>query len=147
MKKLLSIFLSILLLFGICGCGFMDSKEIDMSQYSAKAVKSDRIDVIKGDERLDLISGHNNIEDFITNLKMEDWKIKDLPKDSKIDLEFVLYSNKNQDDEENIDYEFTQKGRIITYEDSRYLTFKLDNIEFHFKVPKDCIEYLNTFKN
>lgn len=147
MKKILTAILSILILIGICGCGFTQQQDVDMSKYSSKIEKSDRIDVMKNEERLDLISGHNNIEDFITNLSTEEWKMKDLPKDSKVDLEFVLYSTKNQDDEESSNYEFEEKGRILTYEDSRYLTLTVDKLEFHFKVPKEVIEYLNTFKN
>lgn len=147
MKKILTAILSILILIGICGCGFTQRQDVDMSKYSSKIEKSDRIDVMKNEERLDLISGHNNIEDFITSLKIEEWKMKDLPKDSKVDLEFVLYSTKNQDDEESSNYEFEEKGRILTYEDSRYLTLTVDKLEFHFKVPKEVIEYLNTFKN
>lgn len=147
MKKILSTILSILLLISIYGCSFTQGEEVDMTKYSSNIEKSDRIDVMKNKERLDLISGHNNIEDFITNLKIEEWRMKDLPKDSKVDLEFILYSTKNQDEEESADYEFEEKGRILTYEDSRYLTFEINKIQFNFKVPKEVIEYLNTFKN
>ena len=146
MKKILSSILILMLFFAVGGCSFSINKDFNINDYSDTINKSDRIDVLKNNKRIDLISGHSNIEDFVDAIKINEWKIKDLPESEVTDLEFILFKKEAQKStNDKKDNEFIQVASIVTYKDSNYVTLKLSNISFDFKVPDDVKDYFNTF--
>lgn len=146
MKKIFVILLSVLLLTGFAGCGFNVNNGFNIDDYDDTINNSDRIDVIIDDKRVDMISGHNNIEDFVNAVKLDEWKIKELPKDAKKDAEFVIYKNKTKKEgSKDNSTKFIQVAKIITYKDINYVTLSIAKMEFNFKIPDDVSDYLNTF--
>lgn len=146
MKKIFVILLSALLLIGFTGCGFNVNNGFNIDDYDDTINNSDRIDVIVDDKRVDMISGHNNMEDFVTAIKLDEWKIKELPDDAKKNAEFVMYKNKTKKaGSKDNSTKFIQVAKIITYKDINYVTLSIAKMEFDFKIPDDVSDYLNTF--
>lgn len=144
MKKLLSILLCIFVIFTITACS-NENEDFDVVKFSSPVHKTDRIDILYNGNRVDLITGHTNIEKLISLLQIDNWKLKDLPKNCTKEFELILYSEKLDENKESTG-EFTQMGEMTTYKDERFITLSLDKIQFHFKVPKDVIKYIQTFK-
>ncbi|MCR2031995.1 hypothetical protein [Anaerofustis stercorihominis] len=146
MKKIFVILLSVLLLIGFTGCGFSVNNDFNIEDYDDTINNSDRIDVIVDNKRVDMISGHNNMEDFINAIKLDEWKIKELPDDAKKNAEFVMYKNKTKKaGSKDNSTKFIQVAKIITYKDINYVTLSIAKMEFDFKIPDDVSDYLNTF--
>jgi len=144
MKKILTALISIFIILGFSACGININSDFNIDDYTNTLKSSDRIDVMKDDQRIDMISGHNNLEDFISALKLEEWEIKDLPKDAETNGEFIMFKGQKKKTN-NEDVKFNKVAEIATYKDLPYVTLRISKIEFNFKVPADVEDYINTF--
>lgn len=146
MKKVCMIFIFVsVLLFG-CSNEKKDLKEdpgLDESQKIEVSSKENPELV------LSVIDNQEEVSEFVNTLKINKWRIVDIPSTSTKKYIYKMY----QEDtvklgEPNTDEkELKQIATIITYKDSPYIELRTKKLHLNFIVPKDVAEYLSNKEN
>lgn len=137
MKKFILIMLSIIALMTLLSsCGLKDnlseSKEFKSDEF-IQMIKSDKIQIKSTDNSsiISTVTDQKYIDQFVKDLKIQQWEMSSLPENSEVQYEYVL-NNGN--------------ASIITFKDIPYVQLKVKRFNFTFKVPEDVSKYLNSVK-
>jgi len=149
MKKLL---VSVLFIFSITilftACNSNDNDSFDGSEWAKDLRESQKIEVINAENKdtISEITDTTGIETFTNSLDIDSWEIATLPENAKKQMTFILYNTETVKlgQDEN-DVSLIEVGRIITYNNYAYITFKTDLISFDFKISDNTAEYLNSY--
>ena len=93
------------------------------------------------------ITDRYEINEFIDEIKTEDWKLMSIPSEAVKGKKIKLYQeetiNLGQTNEKQ--KELVGMAVITVYEDVPYIDFSIKNNTFSFKVPKESAEFLSNY--
>jgi len=137
MKKFIVLILSMtMFMMLLSACGFKEniskSGEFKADEF-IKMIKSDKIEIksIDSSSVISTITDQKYVDQFVKNLKIQQWQMTSLPENSEVQYEYVLNNG---------------KANIITFKDIPYVQLKIKGFNFTFKVPEDVANYLNAVK-
>ena len=145
MKKLLMLLLIPAVL--LCGC-HADSEKEDVSEYYKELSKAQEISVLPANTSTatQILTGSDEISDFILALDMEHWEMKTLPKEAEIVGTFQLSQEETiKFGESEADGELYSVCEMLCYEDIPYATLKIAGMKMTFKVSDTAMEYLTDY--
>lgn len=144
MRKYFMLFLFVIgTLLLLAGCNKDDK---DAKEWNDILGKSQLIKVLSpGESDITTIKDNKQIEDFIDKLKIDKWKLEDIPADAKKERKYVMYQKDTiqlgETGKNNT--ELNEAGHIVKYKDTPYIDLKIKNINISFKVPDDVANYLS----
>ncbi|GIN96602.1 hypothetical protein J6TS1_24720 [Siminovitchia terrae] len=142
----------------MAGCDSSDSSEVndgtkeqDELQAGIQTIgKAQRIEVRSdsddNDSVLRSITDKADIEIFIEQLKMNEWEYAPaLPEEAKKKYEYIILQEDTTKlgEKEDKDASLHEAARIISYENSPYVTLKVALIKITMKIPDEAAEYIN----
>lgn len=145
MKKLLMLLLIPAVL--LCGC-HADSEKEDVSEYYKELSKAQEISVLPANTSTatQILTGSDEISDFILALDMEHWEMKTLPKETEIVGIFQLSQEETiKFGESEADGELYSVCEMLCYENIPYVTLKIAGMKMTFKVSDTAMEYLTDY--
>lgn len=93
------------------------------------------------------ITDRYEINQFVDEIKTEDWKLMSVPSDAVKGKKIKLYQeetiNLGQTNEKQ--KELVEMAVITLYEDVPYIDFAIKNSTFSFKVPKKSAKFLSDY--
>lgn len=119
----------------------------NISSYADGMEKAQKITVKDAEslEEIADITGSTEIDEFVENLEMESWRLKDVPEDAEPDREYDFSQQKTLKAGE------TERGEelypvcsLITYKDMLYMTISAGGISLDFEVPQSVQDYLES---
>ncbi len=146
MKKIVMGILTILAVCSIlAGCS-MAKHDGEAGGQDETFRKAQMIVALRPDDDVSLFSAseEQDIEAFIDNLKLEDWKIAELPEDA---TEHLIYHFQQEDTikfgETSTDGVLKDVVTLSVYGDIPYATMTVLEQPVHFQIPEDVAGYLN----
>ncbi|UZW14683.1 hypothetical protein OSC52_02220 [Clostridium pasteurianum] len=137
MKKFIVLILSMtMFMMLLSACGFKQNLSIS-GEFKAdefiQMIKSDKIEIksIDSSSVISTVTDQKYIDQFVKNLKIQQWQMTSLPDNSEVQYEYVLNNG---------------KANIITFKDIPYVQLEIKGFNFTFKVPEDVANYLNAVK-
>ncbi|AJA46505.1 hypothetical protein CPAST_c04050 [Clostridium pasteurianum DSM 525 = ATCC 6013] len=137
MKKFIVLILSMtMFMMLLSACGFKQnlskSGEFKADEF-IQMIKSDKIEIksIDSSSVISTVTDQKYIDQFVKNLKIQQWQMTSLPDNSEVQYEYVLNNG---------------KANIITFKDIPYVQLEIKGFNFTFKVPEDVANYLNAVK-
>lgn len=154
MKKIVSVMLAAALIAALCGCASSkpaDESESDdgsdsISDYYSGMEKAQQISVSAAGsgEIIKNVSGKKDIEDFITALEIEDWKLGELPENAEKSGEFSFSQEKTlKAGEKETDGDLYSIMKMYSYGDQPYVRLEVAKMGFTFKIPDTAAAYLD----
>jgi len=146
MKKYFTLFLIVIgtsLL--LTGCN-KDDNDADAEEWNDLLRKSQIIEVVSPEvSDITTITDSKEIKSFVAKLKIDKWKLEELPADAKKEREYVMYQKDtiHLGETSKNNTELNVAAHIVTYEDIPYIDLKIKNFNMSFKVPGDVAEYLS----
>lgn len=127
--------------------GCQANNETDISAYGDDIAKAQEIAVVSADtpEVLETITSKEDIEHFIMSLDLDNWALKELPKDATTIGSFILFQEETkkwgQVDTDGTLHEIA----TFTYYDNSYISFEIGGFDMAFGVSDDTTNYLNGY--
>jgi hypothetical protein len=148
MKRFYFLFIAILCMSTfLFGCS---AKEKDMkNDLDVGMDQTQKIEVASAkspNSALTVIDKKEDINNFISKLKVNKWNIAELPSNATENNIYKLYQKETVKlgDESNKDEKNLQKvATITTYKSSPYINFQTKGLNLNLKVPKDVAKYLS----
>jgi len=133
----------------LAGCN-KDDKDADAEEWNDFLGKSQIIEVVSPKEfHITTITDSKEIKSFVDKLKIDKWKLEELPADTKKASEYVMYQKDtiHFGETSKNNTELNEAAHIVTYEDIPYIDLKIKNINMSFKVPDDVAKHLSDINN
>ena len=154
MKKIVSVMLAVTLIAALCGCTSVKSADESESEESSDSIsdyysgmeKAQQINVsaVGSGEIIKIVSGKKDIEDFITALEIDEWKLGELPENAQKNGEFSFSQEKTlKAGDKETDGNLYDIMKIYSYEDQPYVRLEIAKMGMTFKVPDAAAKYLN----
>lgn len=144
MKRSLMILSAILTLL-LCSC--QANEDTNTAVYGDDISKAQEIVVVSSDtsEVIETIMGKKDIEDFISALDLDAWKLRTLPDKAAEIGSFGLSQEETikfgQTDTDGTLYDVA----IITLYNNSYISFESGGLDMTFEVSEDTSDYLNGY--
>lgn len=148
MKKTLWMFLFVLSL-SILAIGCSTGTTKDDGNIDERFDNMQKIEVSAADDStVTSISENQELEGFVEALKIEAWDPAELPANAEEGNAFKLFQEDTVKmfDSKKKERKLSEVAVLITYNDTPYVTFSTKGFSFHFNVPNDVTEYLNSIK-
>ncbi|HIT89096.1 MAG TPA: hypothetical protein IAC41_01575 [Candidatus Merdenecus merdavium] len=149
MKKFITIISVIICLSTITGCAknnVVDTSN-DFVEYYSEMEKAQKIEIVPTDKKKtsQTLSNKNDILQFIDTLAVDKWELTTLPVSTEISGTFVFSQNETiQLGKNKMNLDSYEAIKIYSYKDCPYVTIKIADLDFDFKVSKNTAKYLNT---
>lgn len=155
MKKIVSVMLAVTLIAALCGCTSLKSADESESEDGSDSIpdyysgmeKTQQISVsaADSDEIINIVSEKKDIENFITALKIEEWKLGELPEDAQKNGEFSFSQEKTlKAGEKESDGNLYDIMKMYSYKDQPYIRLEIAKMGLTFKVPDSAVRYLES---
>lgn len=108
--------------------------------------ESQIIEVVSPKEsHITTITDSQEIKSFVDKLKIDKWKLEELPADTNKASEYVMYQKDtiHFGETSKNNTELNESAHIVTYEDIPYIDLKIKKFNMSFKVPGDVAKYLS----
>lgn len=141
MKKLFMF----LVLFSVLLCGCRADADSDVSEYYEKLAKAQEIAAFAADTEKAVkdFTSKEDIDSFVTALKIDEWKLADLPQNAKeighFDFSQEETLSLGQTETDGNLYEVCK----ITLYDGSFIDFEIAGLRMSFEVTRDTADYLS----
>lgn len=145
--KIKKIIITFIIAFLVIGLGIYFAIKIDNNDYDLESfVKAQLVEVydFETDGILYKYDTKEEIDDFVANLGIENWKISSIPQDDIVKYYVVMYQEPTKnviDDENNSGIE--QIATMIIYSSGEYVELKTSGMKFDFKSSQNLLSMFN----
>lgn len=145
--KIKKIIITFIIAFLVIGLGIYFAIKIDNNDYDFESfVKAQLVEVydFETDGILYKYDTKEEIDDFVVNLGIENWKISSIPQDDIVKYYVVMYQEPTKnviDDENNSGIE--QIATMIIYSSGEYVELKTSGMKFDFKSSQNLLSMFN----
>ena len=145
--KIKKIIITFIIAFLVIGLGIYFAIKIDNNDYDFESfVKAQLVEVydFETDGILYKYDTKEEIDDFVVNLGIENWKISSIPQDDIVKYYVVMYQEPTKnviDDENNSGIE--QIATMTIYSFGEYVELKTSGMKFDFKSSQNLLSMFN----
>lgn len=145
--KIKKIIITFIIAFLVIGLGIYFAIKIDNNDYDFESfAKAQLVEVydFETDGILYKYDTKEEIDDFVANLGIENWKISSIPQDDIVKYYVVMYQEPTKnviDDENNSGIE--QIATMTIYSSGEYVELKTSGMKFDFKSSQNLLSMFN----